>query len=174
MSKSLFEKFIVISHKMSTTLSDTSAAVGLSRTLIENLHLRRSLIGRDACVTPGERDPHRIDVDLNYGIDYRYGYSRDACSITTKQEMLARELIFCTFNPLSGDSLERCTPNQSAVYYRSFLDSNNTPTADIPVFYIDNKAGLRSRYDKPCRDDCVDDRYLFRLLVLRFSKTSLK
>ncbi len=48
-------------------------------------------------------------------------------------EMIARELLYCTFSPLSGDSMERCGGNQSVSYYRSFIDSNNSPTPGVNV-----------------------------------------
>jgi hypothetical protein len=86
------------------------ASIGLSRTVIENLHLKWSAIGRENCIIPGERNPHHIDVDLNYGVDYRYGYTREACSITSKQEMLARELVSILSYTLSRKLLQKARP----------------------------------------------------------------
>jgi hypothetical protein len=40
------------------------------------------------------------------------------------QEMLARELMYCTFNPLVGDNMERCSANQSVAFYWSFIGNN--------------------------------------------------
>jgi hypothetical protein len=37
--------------------------------------------------------------------------------------------VFCTFNPLVGDIMERCRPNESLAFYRSFYYSDN---ATIP------------------------------------------
>jgi hypothetical protein len=54
--------------------------------------------------------------------------------------------------------MPRCTGNQSASYFRSFLDSNMTATPEIPVYSIDAKAGLRKRYDKRCLADCFIDK----------------
>jgi hypothetical protein len=34
---------------------------------------------------------------------------------------------------------------------------------DVPLLLIDNKPGLRQRYEKPCPKDCVDDRFLLIL-----------
>jgi len=34
---------------------------------------------------------------------------------------------------------------------------------DVPLLFIDNKPGLRQRYEKPCPKDCVDDRFLLIL-----------
>jgi hypothetical protein len=31
--------------------------------------------------------------------------------------MLSRELLLCTFSPLVGDNMERCSANQSVAYY---------------------------------------------------------
>ena len=134
------------------------ATIGLKRTLIDNLELGWSAIGKVHCIVPGERNPHWIDADLNYGIDYRYGYTQDACATTSKQEMLARELLACTFNPLQGDNMPRCTANQSVSYHRSFLDNNSTPTAHISVVRLEGKPDLKRRYDKACPANCVDDR----------------
>ena len=97
------------------------ASIGLSRTLIENLHLKWSAIGRENCIIPGERNPHYIDVDLNYGIDYRYGYTREACSITSKQEMLARELVSISPNILSSQLLQKVRSFYNLKYYFSCL-----------------------------------------------------
>jgi hypothetical protein len=38
--------------------------------------------------------------------------------------MLARELMYCTFNPLVGDNMERCSANQSVAFYWSFIGNN--------------------------------------------------
>ena len=147
-----------------------TASIGLSRTLIENLHLRWSAIGKESCVVPGERDPKVVDADLNYGIDYRYGYTRDSCQLISKQEMVARELLFCTFNPLTGDNIERCRPNQAVTYYTSLLEQNTTTSSNPAIVYIDNKAGLRKRYDKKCLADCLDDRFVFGDFLLHLNK----
>jgi hypothetical protein len=65
-----------------------------------------------------------VDADLNYGVSYSYGYSRDSCAMISKQEMLARELMYCTFSPLVGDNMERCSANQSVAFYWSFIGNN--------------------------------------------------
>lgn len=135
-----------------------SVSIGLSRTVVDEADLGWSAIARHRCVVPGERNPRWIDVDLNYGISYSYGYTMDSCTMISKQEMLARELFFCTYSPLVGDNELRCNANQSVAYFRSFLDSNNTGTPDIPVFSIDSKPGLRRRFEKPCLPDCTQDR----------------
>ncbi len=109
---------------------------------------------------PGTRDPAKVDADLNYGVSNSYGYSSDSCVQITKQEMITRELISCTFSPLAGESMDRCNANQSVSYYRSFLDTNNMATPDIQVYSIDSKAGLRTRYNKPCLPDCVQEWYV--------------
>ena len=126
--------------------------------VVDNQDLGWSAIARQSCVSPGERRPRWVDVDLNYGVSYSYGYTMDSCTQISKQEMLTRELLFCTFSPLAGDNEHRCYANQSVSYFRSFLDANNTATPDIPVFSIDSKPGLRKRYEKQCLPDCVQDR----------------
>jgi hypothetical protein len=133
----------------------------MSRSVIDNNDLGWSAIARTKCVKAGERNPQYVDADLNYGVSYSYGYTMDSCTMITKMEMASRELLMCTFNPLTGDTMERCSANQSASYYRSFIDSNNSPTPDIPVYFVDNKPGLRSRYDKQCPSDCIQDRSHF-------------
>ena len=145
-----------------------SAAVGLSRTVVDNQDLGWSAIARTSCLTPGDRNPTWTDADLNYGVNYNYGYTMDSCTMTSKTEMLARELLFCTFSPLQGDNMERCSSNQSVAFFRSFIDRNQTATPDLPVFYIDNKVGLRKRYEKPCPGDCIQDRFVLRIF---FSST---
>ena len=120
---------------------------------------------------PGERSPHVVDADLNYGIDYRYGYSQDACLMTSKREMLARELILCTFNPLSGDTLERCKANQSLDYHQSFLRGNNSA---VQRFSIDRNAGLKNRYEKQCPADCIDERFLFNCFYSLLTSTEFE
>jgi hypothetical protein len=117
-----------------------------------------SAIARQNCLTPGDRNPTWTDADLNYGVSYSYGYSMDSCAMISKQEMLAREMLFCTFDPLVGDNEHRCSGNQSVSYYRSFIDSNKTTTPDLPVFTMDSKPGLRRRFEKPCPADCIQDR----------------
>lgn len=134
------------------------ASVGLSRTVIDNNELGWSAIARSKCVRSGERNPRYVDADLNYGVSYSYGYTKDSCTKISKMEMIARELLFCTFSPLSGDSMPRCLANQSVSYYRSFIDSNNNPTPEIQVYSVDSKAGLRTRYNKECLLDCIQDR----------------
>jgi hypothetical protein len=44
-------------------------------------------------------------------------------------------------------------------FYRSFRYSDNGTIPDVPLLFIDNKPGLRRRYEKPCPKDCVDDRF---------------
>ena len=75
--------------------------------------------------------------------------------------MLARELLFCTFNPLVGDTMDRCASNQSAAYFYSFIDNNDNKisTPDLQIYRVDGKAGLKTRYDKVCPADCIQDRY---------------
>ena len=145
--------------KIDVTLTGQYASVGLSRTVIDNYELGWSAIGRTKCVKPGERNPRYVDADLNYGVSYQYGYTMDSCNQISKMEMLARELLYCTYSPLSGDSMDRCSGNQSASFSRSFIDSNNSPTPDIQVYSVDNKPGLRTRFEKQCALDCVQDRY---------------
>ena len=136
----------------------TSTTIGLRRLRVDSSDLSWSAIGHQNCKPPGERDPRVIDADLNYGIDYRYGYTKEACLITTKQEMLARELLLCTFNPLPGDSMQRCSANQSIAYYHSFISAPTTHASGTSIHTIDSKAGLRPRYEKKCPENCVDDR----------------
>ena len=126
--------------------------------VVDNSALGWSAIARQNCLVPGDRNPTWTDADLNYGVSYSYGYSMDNCAMISKQEMLARELLFCTFDPLIGDNEQRCNGNQSVAYYRSFIDANKTATPDIPVFTIDSKPGLRRRYEKSCPADCIQDR----------------
>ena len=133
-------------------------SVGLSRTLIDNADLGWSAIARTRCYVPGDRNPTWVDADLNYGVSYNYGYTMDSCQQISKNEMLARELLFCTFSPLVGDNMQRCSSNQSVAFYWSFIGANQTYTPDLPVFNIDSKAGLRRRYEKDCPADCTQDR----------------
>ena len=119
--------------------------------------MRWSAIAKETCIIPGERSPHLVDPDLNYGIDYRYGYTQDACHRTSKREMLARELTRCTFNPLPGDNLERCKASQSLDYYHSFLAVKNSTS--IQAFNLDTNPGLKTRHEKTCPADCCDERY---------------
>jgi hypothetical protein len=80
------------------------ASVSLTRTVIDNRDLEWSAIAPAKCITPGTRDPRWVDADLLYGVDPNYGYSKDACNAITKREMLARELVSCTFSPLPADT----------------------------------------------------------------------
>ena len=133
--------------------------MGISRTTVDNNDLAWSAIARSKCVTPGERNPRWVDADLNYGVTYSYGYTMDSCLLISKQEMLARELLFCTFNPLVGDTMDRCNSNQSGAYFYSFIGTNNNiATPDLQIYSVDSKAGLRGRYDKVCPADCIQDR----------------
>ena len=141
------------------TISGQQATVGISRTVVDNSELGWSAIARTRCYIPGDRNPAWLDADLNYGVSYSYGYTMDSCTMISKNEMLARELLFCTYSPLVGDNMERCSANQSVAFYWSFLAGNQIATPDLPVFNIDNKAGLRRRYEKPCPADCIQDRY---------------
>eukprot|EP00095_Tigriopus_kingsejongensis_P007532 maker-scaffold1035_size68272-snap-gene-0.12 protein:Tk07532 transcript:maker-scaffold1035_size68272-snap-gene-0.12-mRNA-1 annotation:"hypothetical protein DAPPUDRAFT_310184" len=77
----------------------TLATVGILRNYVDNSDLEFSLIGRMECTEPGARN---ADLEAYLvGIPNDYGYSRDNCE-TSKQEILARELINCTFNPSSS------------------------------------------------------------------------
>ncbi len=158
------------SHYPATTVAYNEftgvfATVGFTRLVVDNLGLRWSAIAKESCIIPGERSPHVVDADLNYGIDYRYGYSQDACLMTSKREMLARELFLCTFNPLSGDTLERCKANQSLDYHQSFLRGNNTT---VQRFSIDSKTGLKDRYEKQCPADCIDERFFYLTVIIHY------
>lgn len=73
--------------------------------------------------------------------------------------------------------MPRCNANQSVAYYRSFIDSNKTATPDIPyLYYVEQKAGLPSRYYKMCKPDCYLDKqdlllrkfFVLNLMILIF------
>jgi len=110
------------------------------------------------CLNIGDGNAAWTDADLNYWLSLNHVYTEDNCATISKQEMLSRELLYCTFNPKIGDSMQRCTGNQSVSYYRSFIDANNNATPEIPVFSINNKVGLRQRFEKPCPTKCIKDR----------------
>lgn len=135
----------------------TYATVGISRTLVDNSDLELSAIGRMKCTVPGTTTD--VDSDLIIGQNEGYGYTKDSCVTTAKRELLSRELLDCTFNPSSSTTFKRCSPVQSAQYYRSFIDSNNTAMDKVDVVQVKDKAGLTDRYAKTCQQDCIQDRY---------------
>ena len=94
------------------------------------------------------------------------GYSKENCAGQVKRELLARQLLDCSFNPsssaLTSGSLKRCSPAQSASYYRSFIDTNNTQIQRVKVVNIADQSGLQTRYDKECIQDCIQDRSVFQ------------
>ena len=147
-----FSELYLYSFKrfFNTSIGQT-ASVALNRMSIDNSATQK-------CLNLGDGNSAWTDADLNYGLSMNYVYGVDNCAIISKQEMLARELLNCTFNPLVGDNMQRCTGNQSVSYYRSFIDANNTATPDIPVFSINNKVGLRQRFEKACPTKCIKDR----------------
>ena len=61
--------------------------VSISRTVYES---------EANCVGPGSKDT--VDPVLIFGLGSNYGYNKDSCQLVSKQELLARELLFCTFN----------------------------------------------------------------------------
>ena len=133
----------------------TYASIAIDRTVIDNSRLEFSLIGRMECTENGKRED--IDPDFLLGLESSYGYTRDNCQVA-KTEILARDLVNCTFGPSSAAGrFERCTPIQSATYYRSFMDVNQTATADLPVKTMTD--AVRERYSKVCPQDCRQDRY---------------
>jgi len=128
-----------------------SVSVALNRMSIDNSATQK-------CLNIGDGNAAWTDPDLNSGLTVNYVYSEDNCATISKQEMLARELLYCTFNPVIGDNIQRCTSNQSVSYYRSFIDANNAATPEIPVVTIDSKVGLRQRFEKACPTKCIKDR----------------
>jgi hypothetical protein len=137
-----------------------SVSVALNRMSIDNSATQN-------CLKLGDGNSAWTDVDLNFGLIMNYVYNVDNCASISKLEMLSRELLGCTFNPLVGDKMNRCTGNQSVAFYRSFLDASNTATPDIPVFSIDSKVGLRQRFEKACPSKCIQDRYLFYMFTIQ-------
>ena len=96
-------------------------------------------------------------LHFNYSLqDSNYDYSRASCKSQVKNELLAQELLGCSFHSQNG--MIRCSPEQSAIFYRSFIDSNKTSINRINVTKISDKAGLQDRYDKECLQDCIQDR----------------
>ena len=149
------------------------ASIGISRTLTDNADLEFSAIGkrmqsfnflfcflknyglfvqflgRMKCLIPGTKD---TDSDLIFGLEQPYGYTKANCALVVKRELLARQLLDCSFG-----SVNRCGPLQSATYYRSFIDANNTNLNGIQTVGI--SANIQAQIDKECIQDCVQDRY---------------
>lgn len=128
------------------------ASIGISRSLTDNSDLEFSAIGRMKCLIPGTR---QVDEDLIFGLDQPYGYTKANCALVVKRELLARKLLDCSF--ASSGSVKRCGPLQSATYYRSFIDSNNSKINGIEPIVIANE--IQVKIDKECVQDCVQDRY---------------
>ena len=101
------------------------------------------------CLIPGTKD---TDSDLIFGLEQPYGYTKANCALVVKRELLARQLLDCSFG-----SVNRCGPLQSATYYRSFIDANNTNLNGIQTVGI--SANIQAQIDKECIQDCVQDRY---------------
>ena len=89
--------------------------------------------------------------------DSNYGYTKDNCANEAKKELLAQELLGCSFQS-SQTALKRCNVEDSARFYRSFIDTNNTDIFRVNVVNISTKEGLKDRYDKTCIQDCIQDR----------------
>ena len=89
--------------------------------------------------------------------DSNYGYTKDNCANEAKKELLAQELLGCSFQS-SQTALTRCNVEDSARFYRSFIDTNNTHIFRVNVVNISTKEGLKDRYDKTCIQDCIQDR----------------
>ncbi len=69
-----------------------------------------------------------------------------------------RELLNCTFSgSASDDKYSRCSPVQSATFYRSFLDTDNSALDKVPVVSMTDS--VKESYDKECPQDCKIDRY---------------
>ena len=49
-------------------------------------------------------------------------------------------------------------PQDSARFFRSFIDTNNTDIHRVSVVKISDKEGLQERYEKTCLQDCIQDR----------------
>lgn len=129
------------------------ATIGISRTYVDNSDLEFSLIGRMECTEPGSRaatvEPFLV------GIPSTYGYTRDNCQ-TSKDEILARELLNCTFNPLSPGS-EQCSPIKSATFQKSFLSSGATSSNRLQT--VSMTQAVKDKYDAICPQDCIQDSY---------------
>ncbi len=130
------------------------ASIGISRTITDNSDLELSAIGRMKCIPPGSLEIE--DEDLMFGLN-NYGYTKDNCLGPVKKEILSRAFFDCSFNPRGA--MKRCTPLQSATFYRSFLDSNKTAIDRIDLIDISDRADIKLKHDKACIQDCVQDRY---------------
>ena len=89
--------------------------------------------------------------------DSNYGYTKDNCANEAKKELLAQELLGCSFQS-NQTVLKRCNAEDSVRFYRSFIDTNNTDIFRVNVVNISSKEGLKDRYDKTCIQDCIQDR----------------
>ena len=89
--------------------------------------------------------------------DSNYGYTKDNCANEAKKELLAQELLGCSFQSIQT-ALTRCNVEDSVRFYRSFIDTNNTDIFRVNVVNISSKEGLKDRYDKTCIQDCIQDR----------------
>ena len=89
--------------------------------------------------------------------DSNYGYTKDNCANEAKKELLAQELLGCSFQS-NQSALKRCNVEDSVRFYRSFIDTNNTDIFRVNVVNISSKEGLKDRYDKTCIQDCIQDR----------------
>ncbi|TRY79803.1 hypothetical protein TCAL_06060 [Tigriopus californicus] len=129
------------------------ATIGISRNYVDNTDLEFSLIGRMECTEPGTRNS-AVEQFL-VGISSAYGYSKDNCQ-TSKDEILARELLNCTFNPLSPGP-EQCSPIESATFQKSFLSSNGSSSSKLPAVSVTQ--GVKDKIDAVCPQDCIQDSY---------------
>ena len=110
------------------------------------------------CVQPGERSPAAVDPVFIFALPENLGYSKISCQKISKEELLARKFLGCSFKPGPRDPYGRCSLNQSASFYRSFLDTDPNPAAGIDIVKIESKPEFKSLFEKKCPKDCLQEK----------------
>ena len=114
---------------------------GLFPTLVDERELAWGLIGRQACLDPGDAvEPH-----LNMG-QQEWGYSRDNCRLG-KQELAAASLLRCSFL-LTGTAPPRCSPSNSSLYSSSLLGGGGGGPS------LKMGPALMEQFQEECPADC--------------------
>lgn len=135
------------------------ASVGLQTVRTDNSRLSTSAIARFKCIDPGSRPSYWVDGDLVYGLGPMYGYTKESCDYTAKQEILARDILRCSFTEsLSTNLVPRCGPDAAASYKQSFAPGGASQPSDVATYTLMAYPDVLARYNKVCLPSCITTR----------------
>ena len=120
-----------------TMSTDKSALVSITPMTIDNTDLSTSLIGLSSCL---DRDDE-VESHLNLH-QSSFGYSHDNC-LVSKHELVANDVLGCSFILLNSSDVGRCTPGNSSTFAMQRLQSAPGTDEECPADCVHTKYSLQ-------------------------------